>query len=559
MHPALARSVLMKSYVAIRKRWLWTLITLCSALVIFVALLASAVPLRSAVLKQRIVDTLSAQLNSNVTLDDLSLRAYPRLHVEGAGLKIRDRRRPDVPPLIAVKSFSVDADLMGLWRKRVSHVELHGLEISIPPDTDDDHDDDDNPAKPRVPHRLHEAASAVATSGSAADKPKADPQSLQDGVVIDTLVSKNARLIIIPGKPDKEPKTWDIHALTMHRVGVGQAMPFTATITNAVPPGEIYANGGFGPWDSGNPGRTPLSGTFTFDNANLSVFKGIAGTLSSRGSFGGSLDYIDVNGQTETPNFLVEVGGHPFGLNTTYHAIVDGTNGDTRLEQIDARFLQTMLTAKGAVLDGPPGTHGRTVSLDVAITKGRIEDIMRMVVKQNRPPMVGTMQLTTKFLLPPGKSDVIDRLRLNGQFTLSGATFTNRDVQTKIVQLSRRGRGKIETPASPESIASDFKGYFALGDARLTLKKLMFAVPGAQVRLDGSYALRPEALAFKGNLLLDAKVSQTVGGWRSLLLRIADPFFNREGGGSSIPIKIEGTKDDPKFGLDMSRVFKRGN
>ena len=65
----------MKSFVAIRKRWLWTLISVSAALIIFFALLASAVPLRSDVLKQRIVETLSAQLNSDVTLEDLSLRA----------------------------------------------------------------------------------------------------------------------------------------------------------------------------------------------------------------------------------------------------------------------------------------------------------------------------------------------------------------------------------------------------------------------------------------------------------------------------------------------------
>jgi hypothetical protein len=546
----------MKSFVAIRKRWLWTLIGLSAALIVFVALLASTVPLRSDVLKQRIVDYLAVQLDSDVTLEDLSLRVYPRLRVEGIGLTIRDRRRADVPPLIAVKAFSVDADLVGVWRKRVSHVELRGLEISIPPNTDDDHD---HAARPRPPHRLHDTGSAVATSGASADKPKADPPALQDVIIIDTLVSNNARLIIIPGKPGKEPKVWDIHTLKMHRVGVDQSMPFNATITNAVPPGEIHADGGFGPWNSDSPGRTPLSGKFTFDNANLSVFEGIAGTLSSHGSFGGSLDYIDVNGETNTPDFLIKIGGHPFGLDTKYHAIVDGTNGDTRLEQIDARFLQTMLTAKGAVLDGPPGTHGRTVSLDVTIPQGRIEDIMKMAVQQKTPPMVGAMQLTTKFLLPPGQSDVVDRLRLNGQFTLSGATFTNREVQKKIVELSRRGRGKVDTPASPETVASDFKGQFALGGAGLTLKKLMFAVPGAQVHLDGSYALRREVLAFKGNLLLDAKVSQTVSGWKSLLLKIADPLFSREGGGSSIPIKIEGTRDDPKFGLDMGRVFNRGN
>jgi uncharacterized protein involved in outer membrane biogenesis len=270
--------MLMKSFVATRKRWLWTLIGLSAALITFVALLASAVPLRSDVLKQRIVDTLAVQLNSNVTLEDLSLRVYPRLRVEGVGLTIRDRRRPDVPPLIAVRTFSVDADLVGVWRKRVSHVELRGLEISIPPDTDDD---DDRAVKPRPPHRLHDTGSAVATSGASADKPKTDPPALQDGIVIDTLVSNNARLIIIPRKPGKQPKIWDIHTLKMHRVGVDQAMPFNATITNAVPPGEIHADGGFGPWNSDSPGRTPLSGKFSFDNANLSVFEGIAGTLSS--------------------------------------------------------------------------------------------------------------------------------------------------------------------------------------------------------------------------------------------------------------------------------------
>lgn len=540
---------------AIRRRWLWTLVSLAAALIIFVALLVSIVPLRSDVLKQRIIATLAARLNSDVALDDLSLRIYPRLHVEGKGLSIRDRRRADVPPLIAVKGFSVEADLVGLWRKRVAHVELRGLDISIPPD--DDSDDDDDAKKPRSPHRLHESGGAVATTGASADKPTTTPV-IQNGVVIDTLDSKNARLIIIPRKPGKAPKTWDIHSLTMHRVGADQAMPFKATLTNAVPPGEILTDGNFGPWNTENPGRTPLAGSFTFDKADLSVFEGIGGTLSSRGSFGGSLDYIDVNGETRTPDFVLEIGGHPFELGTQYHAIVDGTNGDTRLEQIDAHFLNTTLIAKGAVLDGPPGTHGRTVALDVTIPKGRIEDIMRMAVKQQTAPMIGAMQLSTKFLLPPGKSDVVDRLRLNGQFSLSGATFTNRTVQAKIVELSRRGRGKPEATAQ-ESIASDFKGKFVLDGASLTLKDLMFAVPGAQVRLDGAYALKKEVLAFKGNLLLDAKVSQTVSGWKSLLLKIADPLFRRDGGGSSIPIKIEGTRDDPKFGLDMSRVFKRGN
>jgi hypothetical protein len=537
-----------------KKAWLWTLTAAASALVIVLAMLASTMPLRSQTLKQRIVDTLAERLNSDVTLDDLSLRVYPRLHAEGKRLTIRDRRHPDAPPLIAVRGFTVEGDLAGLWRKRVAHVELTGLDISIPPDDDDDDQTDRDRGKP---HRLHDTGSAVATTGANDAQPALDAATVDKGVVIDTLVTKNARLIIIPRNATKRPRIWEIHALRMRNVGAAESMPFTSALTNAVPPGEILTDGRFGPWDRDKPGKTPLEGTFVFDRADLSVFKGIAGTLSSRGSFGGSLDYIDVNGSTETPDFSVAVGGHRFPLNTTYHAIVDGTNGDTLLEQIDAKFLNSTLRAKGAVLDGPPGEGGRTVSLDVNMPKARIEDVMKMAVRQNTPPLVGALQVTTKFLLPPGKTDVVDRLRLNGRFTMAGARFTNREVQSKIMELSHRGRGR-KPEAIQEAVASDFKGQFVLGDGRLVLKELMFAVPGAQVRLAGTYALKPETLAFKGNLLLDAKVSQTVSGWRSILLKIADPLFSRDGGGSSIPIKIEGQRNDPKFGLDMGRVFRKG-
>jgi hypothetical protein len=53
---------------------------------------------------------------------------------------------------------------------------------------------------------------------------------------------------------------------------------------------------------------------------------------------------------------------------------------------------------------------------------------------------------------------------------------------------------------------------------------------------------------------MDAKVSQTVTGWRSWLLKIVDPLF-REKGQTVVPIKISGTRDKPEFGMDLGRVF----
>jgi hypothetical protein len=183
---------------------------------------------------------------------------------------------------------------------------------------------------------------------------------------------------------------------------------------------------------------------------------------------------------------------------------------------------------------------------------------MTMVVATATPPIVGGLTLRTTFVLPPGRDDVAERLRLDGRFTLSRARFTNDDVQRKIEGLSRRGRLKTPAPKQ-EPVVSDFQGRFTLANGRLVLPGVTFAVPGARVELAGTYALKAETIDFTGHLLLDANVSQTTTGWKSLLLKPVDPIFRQEDGtGSAIPIKISGTRKVPVFGLDVRRVFKRG-
>jgi hypothetical protein len=500
-------------------------------------LFLAAVPVSSDTLRRRMVNYLSTRLDAEVELGDLSLRAFPRLRVDGANLTIRKRGRTDIPPLISVTTFHADANLMGLLRKHVSHVQLDGLEISIPPNDHSDTSDNDH-------NEAGKAKAAPSTEG------------IEKGVVINTLDANDAKLVIIPRKKNKSPKVWAIHTLRMHSVGTDQSMPYEATLTNAVPPGEIKTSGHFGPWVTNDEGSTPLDGTFTFNKADLSVFKGIAGTLSSKGAFKGSLAWIDINGETETPDFTIRISGHPFDLKAKYHSIVDGTNGDTRLERIDAAFLKSSLVAKGAVVDEPGHVKGRIVTLDVDMQRARIEDVMYMAVKTDKPPMTGALKLVTKFVLSPGQTEVPDRLRLDGRFTMTDARFTNPAVQTKIMELSHRGRG--ETPeTAKQNVSSDFAGRFKLADGILALPEVTFAVPGAKVQLAGRYALKPETIDFKGMLLLDAKISETTTGVKSLLLKMVDPIFKRPGGGSAIPIKIEGSRSEPKFGLDAKRVFNK--
>jgi hypothetical protein len=525
--------------------------TLVGLVIVSAAMFTAAVPLSSDTLRHRIVAYLSDKLDSEVELGDLHLRAFPRLRIEGADLRIRRRGMADYPPLISIKTFHVDASVMGLYRKHVDHVRLDGLDINIPP------------SQARDKQKLESGGQTAERKAGQDEEPTAEEQRRDPlkngGVIIDRMDTNDARLIILPFDKDKQPKIWAIHNLHMRDLGALQPWPFKATLTNGVPPGEIEVNGKFGPWRRDEPGDTPLEGAFMFAKADLSVFKGIAGTLSSHGYFGGTLSKLQANGETNTPDFTIAVGGHPFPLYVKYRALIDGTNGDTRLNAIDAWFLNSYLYATGAVLDAPKGRHGRTVSLDVAMDKSRIEDVMKMVVKSASPPMVGALKLNTKFLLPPGENDVIDRLRLDGQFWIMKARFTNYDVQGKIEELSKRGRGKTAEPVK-ERVASDFQGRFKLADGRLMLPSVSFNVPGARVELAGHYALKPETLDFKGQLLLDARISQTMTGWKSVLLKPFDPLFKqKDGSGSAIPIKIGGSRSAPDFGLDIHRVFRRGD
>jgi hypothetical protein len=496
---------------------------------------ASVVPFSSEVARRKVVDVLAARLDAEVELADLQIHVLPKFRAEGHGLSIRHKGRRDVPPLITIERFSASGNLIGLLRKHLARVEVAGLDIEIPPD----HNRDDGP----------DGGSTTDPEGGSAS------QRIARTFVIDELISRDARLGLIPDTPDNHEKVWSIHRLRMNAVSVDRAMPFVATLENAVPPGNIETSGTFGPWRSEAPGQTALHGRFVFDHADLGVFKGIAGILSARGTFAGALEHIDIHGETDTPDFTVTIGGHPMPLHATYHAIVDGTNGNTSLEEIDASFLQTSLVAKGAVV-GKPGVDGRTITLDVVMERARLEDVLQMAVSASRPPMIGALKLTTKLELPPGDRDVVRKLELDGAFAIVDTRFTDPEVQTKINDLSHRTRG--ESPDQKAArVSSQFAGTFTLRNGRLVIPAVAFDVPGAAVRLSGSYGLVSEQIDFAGVVETNATISAMTTGFKSLLLKPVDLIFRKDGGGSAVPIKITGTRNDPSFGLDKARVFRR--
>jgi len=362
---------------------------------------------------------------------------------------------------------------------------------------------------------------------------------------------------------NKEPLDFEFARVVLVPDGHGGPIAFDVDMTNAKPVGQIHSTGKFGPWIAGDPHDLPVQGDYSFDNADLGTIKGIAGILSSTGNYSGTLSHIDAEGTTRTPDFRLDRVRKGTGvlLTTHFKAVVDGTNGNTYLQPVDAMLGRTHIVAKGQVVradDVMPGQHGHDIALDVTIDRGRIEDILQIAADADQPFMVGNLTLKTKFHLPPGKESVWDKLALDGQFHLSQAQFNNATMQGRIRELSLRGQGKpheLKT-ADPTSVSSEMQGHFRLGNGQLELPDLDYKVPGAQIVAHGTYGLQGGTLDFVGDARLDASLSQIVGGWKGFLLKPADHYLHKNGAGTDVPIHVEGTRQQPKFGVDFDRLGK---
>jgi hypothetical protein len=87
----------------------------------------------------------------------------------------------------------------------------------------------------------------------------------------------------------------------------------------------------------------------------------------------------------------------------------------------------------------------------------------------------------------------------------------------------------------------------------IAFRSLTFDTPGAAVKLAGTYNLAEDTMDFRGSLGLQAKVSQTMTGWKRWALKPADPFFAKNGVGTFLRIKVDGNSKSPNFGLDHSK------
>ncbi|MGD0297212.1 MAG: AsmA-like C-terminal region-containing protein [Bryobacteraceae bacterium] len=442
------------------------------------------------------------------------------------GISFLHRKRKDLPPLITVGTLIVKTSYIGMLtpQKRLSQVQVIGLHVTVPPKSPD---------------------------GQSSGVMPLTNSSKNDTLAIDEITTDDATIEFMSSRSDRDPFKMEIHRLTLGHVGQNGAISYRAALLNTEPPGEIRSTGQVGPWNEDEPASTPLSGSYTFDNAKLGVFKGIDGTLSSRGKFSGKLGHIESEGGVDIPDFHISGSNHPVHLSTEFRAVVDGTNGDTSLESVKSHFERTTALSSGSVT-GQPGQHGKTLVLAMTVNDGRIDDLLNLVTEEKNPSMTGSVSFRATIKVPPGSSGFLTKLNLEGDFGVGNERFTNGAMQAPLNKLteSARGENKKQQAEDPETVLSNLKGHVSAKNGIATLSNVSFSAPGTFAQIRGTYNLLNNAVNLQGILTTNGKLSDTTTGIKAVVLKAVSPFLKKKTV-TVVPFTVTGTSMKPSFALDL--------
>lgn len=459
-----------------------------------------------------IVEDLAEASDNTVTIRSSHQTYFP---VPGCVLEdVQFDHGPNTWTLITIDKVTIQGSYLGILTRHVPRVTVEGGHVYVPP------------FGSNVPFKTQHSK-----------------------LVVEEIIATGAVVEFSPDDPQKKSLRFEVADAVLRDVRWGSPIKYELKVHNPKPPGEIVTRGQFGAWTTGNPGETPMSGEYTFDHADLGVYGGIAGTLSSSGKYSGVLKHIDIAGTTDVPDFEVKSGGHKVKLATRFAAYVDAIHGDTFLKRVDVQFGRTNLVVEGSVA-GANGTKGKAARLDMTSRHGRIEDVLGLFVKAPRSPMSGEVALRAKAEIPPGKESFLRKVKLEGTFGVEDGSFSKAETQKNVNELSAGARGEKMDDA--ETALTDLKGRVALAGGIATFSDLSFGVPGVKARMYGAYNLLNEKIDLHGRMRVDTKISKTETGMKSFLLKALDPFFKKKKKGEVVPIHITGTYEHPQFGLDLT-------
>lgn len=469
-------------------------------------------------------------LTSDVTFSNYHRIYFPRPGFVATGVTIRRKTAlPGGLPLGHIDSMMVQGtwtDLIML-RQRVELVDITGFHIRVP---------------------------AIGSKESKQSFPigSANEFSGPDTMIERLVVHKS--LLEVLREHDK-PLQFPIKQVEIRNLHKGEAMTYSIDIQNPVPTGRILAHGNIGPIQGSDFDSTPISGNFAFMHVNLHDVGEISGKLDARGLFKGSLRSTEVETNGEVPDFAV-TDGQPTAVTGSMQARFASDNGDLDIHAIDLNVRRSHIHATGTIKGG-----AKTTNLDIAVERGRAEDLLRPFIHQEMP-IVGPVALKCHAYLGPPGNGFMEKLRLAGSFDIPGEKITDPETEKSLSAFSQRAQGKEKpntgvesngkSKSSEKDVLSSLDGPAKIENGIVSTSGLTFKVAGASAKLAGTFRFDDQAVHLTGTLQMDTDISHTSTGFKSFLLKPLAPFFKKKNAGAVLPIAVTGLPGRYKVSQDIT-------
>lgn len=425
-----------------------------------------------------------------------------------------------IPPLATLDRMTV----VGSWTNLLFHphelyeIRLGGLHVQIPPAGTkarelDFHGDMVSPSEQTI---------AIETI-------------IADGTTLDFLAASSS-----------PPLRLQFPELQIHNVHRGQPLSFSARVLIPKPQGTVLASGSVGPFRTNDYGATPLSGTYSLQNADLSRVHGVAGHASANGRYNGTFSGIETFGKVAIPDFRA-ASAHVVQLNADYRVLVNGTNGDVKIQNTVVRTGENLITASGSVAGKP-----NNVNLTIATKGSRIQDLLK-IVEHDDPSMVGKVSFHAAVSLKSGAGKFLQRLGVRGELSLAQVSFvtpgTQHDMDAFSARVQKDAPANSRSDPPPVTATASLSTIFNEGTAYFP--DIHVALPGADAHLHGTFNLLDTRIHFTGKADLERDISHATTGWKSALLKPLSPFFRHNDAGSIVSIAVTGTATKPKITQDI--------
>ena len=504
-----------------------------AAVLLLILLIAGVLAARrvSSIVRARLLQTFQERFHSPASIDDIQVHYTGEVEVEGRGLRVQSVLTgvPGDPahPMLQVQKFQFHMSVFAALSHspRIHHVRIRGVQLELP----------------------FEAAQGV-------HGPEPDREVDLGYAEVD-----DAHIRFAASAPDRAPLLFDLPHLVFRGVSRSKPISFHAVVDNGAPIGITETDGTIGPWNFDDPRLTPLQGSFTFRDKDVSGVRGLRGRLTLDGRYRGTVGSMHAEGTTDDPGFALDVSSHPVDLRTRFAMTLQSAQSTVLLERVEGSFGKTVFVCRGlAVKDRAAQSFRLDVQLDAQ--KARVEDALALGTRTVPPVMRGALSLTGRLQMRAGPESVTHKLLLsNASFTVGGASFNNAGMQQTFDELAERAQGdpKDATANRAAHVTAAVHGTVSLREAVLRFPEVQVIAPGSQAALRGSYSLDGTQFLFDGTVHTEARLSDMTKGVKRVLLKPFDRMFEHgdaDLGGSTLPLHIHGVGDVPHLDTRIAGI-----